>query len=282
MMPLTFTPKLYDEANDGSSTDTTDTETGYRNSALDHYLDSDSAEETKEELEYLKERRRRLGLSSIQAPLLTSKPQTGEAGEVDKYEEFLKVQQEFFNPLLVSEINTTTTRDSCNSVSVKHAIAIHCTKCQQFGILAPAAVCSSLKTYYSHRVDDSYRKLFCQSVRTEALGSSIPLKNTDDNRTTKGLTDSGQRCEEGPQHIYTCGGVLVRTKCKNPDCNQAVECVMCRKMFYNNESTKQRKRLKVGHQHDKYSYSDINRVAEDEEKLGLCFGCYTVKERRIR
>jgi hypothetical protein len=69
----------------------------------------------------------------------------------------------------------------------KHAISLHCSKCRNFGIFAPAGVCWN-------------RGFVCH--------------------------ERGRHLEEDP-HGTLLGGVLVRTKCSLPDCHRPVSCLHC-------------------------------------------------------
>lgn len=70
---------------------------------------------------------------------------------------------------------------------VKHAIAIHCVSCQQFGVLAPAGPCCDAR--------------FPCHERTRQV-------------------------MEG-KHVATIGGVFVRRKCSNQDCLHPISCEAC-------------------------------------------------------
>lgn len=100
----------------------------------------------------------------------------------------MKKPASFAFPYMHEDVALPTRWEPLNRADdVKHGIAIHCMSCEQFGVVAPADPCMDIRFPCHDR------------KRNVMVG----------------------------KYVSTVGGIFVRTKCSNQDCNHPVSCEAC-------------------------------------------------------
>ena len=111
----------------------------------------------------------------------------------------------------------------------KHALSIHCSSCNEFGILAPASVCWD-QSFPCHQ-----RGLYL-SDQQQQDGSAEKAKDESRPKTTPKsalqINENGfdESIDDGSQHQIDptmIGGILVRTRCSAAGCERPILCGQC-------------------------------------------------------